>query len=195
MAPCPPTLTDYLGGFKILPKGGEGLEGLRENAFGHRPFVLSWTVGLIQHRPPPYLFRLEAFGYTASMSTFTETTASITVSVQPTPILEESRPSEGIFVFAYTVTIENNSGGSVQLMERHWVIESADEQTGEVTGPGVVGLQPTLKPGERFEYTSSTVIKDPIGSMRGSYIFRRAEGGFFNAQIPRFKLIYPSLFN
>ena len=130
-----------------------------------------------------------------SMSTFTETTASITVSVEPSPIPEESRPGEGAYVFAYTVSIENHSGDTVQLMERHWLIESADEQTGEVTGPGVVGLQPTLKPGERFEYTSSTVIKDPIGSMRGSYIFRRREGGFFTVQIPCFKLLYPALFN
>lgn len=129
------------------------------------------------------------------MSTFTETTASITVSVNPAPILDECRPAEGVFAFAYTVTIENNSGDTVQLMERHWVIESADEQTGEVTGPGVVGLQPTLQPGERFEYTSSAVIKDPIGAMQGSYIFKRREGGFFNVQIPRFRLVYPDLFN
>lgn len=129
------------------------------------------------------------------MSTFTETTASITVTVEPTPIHEESRPQEGVFVFAYTVGIQNNSNDVVQLLERHWIIESADEQTGEVTGPGVVGQQPTLQPGERFEYTSSTVIKDPIGAMRGSYIFRRKEGGFFTVQIPRFKLLYPTLFN
>lgn len=129
------------------------------------------------------------------MSMFTETTASITVTVEPTPIHEESRPPEGVFAFAYTVSIENHSGDTVQLLERHWIIESAGEQTGEVTGPGVVGQQPVLQPGESFQYTSSTVIKDPIGSMRGSYIFRRKEGGFFTVQIPRFKLFYPTLLN
>lgn len=129
------------------------------------------------------------------MSEFTETTASITVTVEPAPINEESRPDAGVFTFAYTVTIENNSGDTVQLLERHWLIESAGEQTGEVTGPGVVGQQPVLQPGESFQYTSSTVIKDPIGSMRGSYIFRRKEGGFFTVQIPRFKLFYPTLLN
>jgi ApaG protein len=127
------------------------------------------------------------------MSTFTETTASITVTVEPTPIHEESRPSDGEFVFAYTVTIDNNSSDTVQLLERHWLIESAGEQTGEVTGAGVVGQQPVLKPGERFEYTSSTVIQDPVGAMHGTYIFRRREGGVFTVQIPRFELRYPVL--
>jgi ApaG protein len=129
------------------------------------------------------------------MSTFTETTASITVTVEPAPILEESRPTEGVFVFAYTVVIENRSGDTVQLLERHWIIESAGEQTGEVNGAGVVGVQPILKPGERFEYTSSTVIDDPIGAMMGSYLLKRRDGDLFTVQIPRFKLLYPILFN
>jgi len=129
------------------------------------------------------------------MSTFTETTASITVTVEPAPIIEESRPHDSEFVFAYTVAIENHSSDTVQLLERHWLIESAGEQTGEVNGSGVVGVQPVLKPGERFEYTSSTVIPDPIGAMQGSYIFKRREGDFFTVQIPRFKLLYPALFN
>jgi ApaG protein len=129
------------------------------------------------------------------MGAFTETTASVTVSVEPFPIPEESRPDEGVYVFAYQVRIENQSDDTIQLMERHWLIESADEQTGEVSGAGVVGLQPILSPGEHFEYTSSTVIKDPVGSMRGSYIFKRKSGGFFTAQIPRFRLVYPSALN
>jgi ApaG protein len=129
------------------------------------------------------------------MSTFTETTASITVTVEPTPIPEETRPYEGVFVFAYTVAIENHSSDTVQLLERHWLIESAGERTGEVTGAGVVGVQPSLKPGERFEYTSSTVIRDPVGAMHGSYTFRKRDGGLFTVQIPRFKLLYPVLYN
>ena len=129
------------------------------------------------------------------MSAFTETTASITVTVEPSLIDNESRPQEGVFTFAYTVNSENNSGDTVQLLERHWIIESAGEQTGEVTGPGVVGQQPVLQPGESFQYTSSTVIRDPIGSMRGTYIFRRKEGGVFTVQIPRFNLFYPTLLN
>lgn len=128
-------------------------------------------------------------------ATFTETTASITVSVEPFPIKEESRPDDGVFVFAYCVRIENKSDDTVQLMERHWLIESADEQTGEVNGAGVVGLQPFLSPGEHFEYTSSAEIKAPVGSMRGSYIFRRKSGGFFTVQIPRFRLQFEEALN
>jgi ApaG protein len=130
------------------------------------------------------------------MTLFTETTADIVVTVVPAPLEEESRPQEGVFAFAYTVTIHNRSSDVVQLLERHWLIESADQQIGEVTGAGVVGLKPTLQPGESFEYTSSAVIKDPIGAMRGSYIFKRnGGGGFFTVQIPRFRFIYPSMYN
>jgi ApaG protein len=129
------------------------------------------------------------------VSTFSETTAKITVSVEPAPIPEESDPTAGSYVFAYTIHIENNSDDSIQLLERHWLIESAGEQIGEVTGPGVVGVQPILEPGQSFEYTSSAKIKDPVGAMRGSYVFRRKSGGMFTVQIPRFKLLYPDLFN
>ena len=129
------------------------------------------------------------------MTTFTETTAHITVSVEPIPLTEDSRPEESQFVFAYTVTIENRSEQSVQLMERHWMIESADEQIGEVVGPGVIGLQPIVEPGKSFQYTSSCVIRDPIGAMKGSYVLRRGAGDFFVVQIPRFRLLYPNSFN
>ena len=129
------------------------------------------------------------------MGPFSETTQNITVSVVPSPIMEESDPTEGRYSFAYTVSIENKSDATVQLMERHWIIESADEQINEVVGPGVVGVQPVLQPGNHFEYTSSAVIRDPIGSMKGTYVFRRSTGGFFVVQIPRFKLEYPTLFN
>jgi ApaG protein len=129
------------------------------------------------------------------MATFTETTGHITVSVEPIPLTDESRPDESQFVFAYTVTIENHSEEIVQVMERHWLIESADQQIGEVIGPGVIGLQPTVEPGKAFQYTSSCVIRDPIGAMKGSYVLRRSEGDFFVVQIPRFRLMYPNSFN
>ena len=127
------------------------------------------------------------------MGTFTETTADITVCVEPTPIPNESSPEQGIYAFAYAVSISNNSPDTVQLMERHWIIVSADEQIGEVAGPGVVGVQPMIEPGKSFEYTSSTVIRDPLGSMKGSYVFRRVTGGFFVVQIPRFQLSFATL--
>lgn len=129
------------------------------------------------------------------MATFTETTAHITVSVEPSALIEDSKPDTSQYVFAYQVTIENHSDQNVQLMERHWIIESADEQIGEVVGPGVIGLQPIVEPGKHFQYTSSCVIRDPIGAMKGSYVFRRSVGGFFVVQIPRFRLVYPNLVN
>jgi ApaG protein len=129
------------------------------------------------------------------MDLFTQTTADIVVTVKPAPLEDESRPQDGFFAFAYTITIENHSDDTVQLLERHWLIDSADQQIGEVQGEGVVGLQPTLRPGESFEYTSSAVIKDPIGAMKGTYIFKRSSGGSFTVQIPRFRLTYPSLYN
>ncbi len=129
------------------------------------------------------------------MSSYQEITDSISVSVHPVPMEEECRPSENVYVFAYTVTIQNHSPDTVQLLERHWIIESAGEQIGEVTGPGVVGVQPVLKSGETFEYTSSTVIRDPIGSMYGTYIFTRESGGAFVAQIPKFNLVYPTMYH
>ncbi len=129
------------------------------------------------------------------MRPFTETTANITVSVEPAPLPEESNPDEGVFAFSYSITVKNGSEDTVQLMERHWLIESAERQIGEVTGAGVVGVQPVLEPGADFSYTSSVVINDPVGAMKGSYVFRRSSGGFFVVQIPRFKLVYPSLFH
>ena len=130
------------------------------------------------------------------MSAVTQTTQSISVTVQTSPIEEDSRPHEGLFAFAYTIRIENMSDQTVQLLERHWVIESADEKIGDVVGPGVIGMQPIIEPGKHFEYTSSTVINDPVGAMKGTYIFsRKQEGGFFTVQIPRFSLVYAAFCN
>jgi ApaG protein len=129
------------------------------------------------------------------MGTFAEYRSLIQVSAVPSPLMQESREEEALFAFAYTIRIQNNSGDTVQLLERHWIIESAGEQIGEVTGAGVVGVQPVLQPGEEFEYTSSVVIKDPVGSMEGSYIFKNVSGGAFVVSIPRFILIYPTHFH
>lgn len=121
---------------------------------------------------------------------YTATTNGIKISVVPTPIAEESRPEERIYAFAYTVTIENVGAGRCQLIERHWRIYSAGEQIGEVVGPGVVGEHPKLGLGESFTYTSGAVIHDPVGEMHGSYIFRLEDGGYLEAEIPRFDLCF-----
>jgi ApaG protein len=124
---------------------------------------------------------------------YTEMTRGIKVSVLPLPRLEESDPQGSVFAFSYTITIENTGTETVQLLERHWLVLSADEQIAEVIGPGVVGVQPTLHGGEKFRYTSGAVIHDPVGSMHGSYTFRNNAGEKFVVQIPRFELQYSAM--
>jgi ApaG protein len=127
--------------------------------------------------------------------------AQIAISILCRPILEETIPTSNVFAFAYTIRIEhvkdNESRGAVKLIERHWTIESAGEIIGEVTGAGVVGVLPVIEPGDHFTYTSSSVIKDPIGAMYGRYTFIRLgkESEVFNVEIPRFTLIYDQLCN
>ena len=123
-------------------------------------------------------------------SKYTETTNDITVSVKPDVIEDETSPERGVFTFEYTITIENRSATPAQLVERHWIIKSAEIVIGEVIGPGVVGVQPKINPGKSFTYTSSAVIHDPIGSMEGKYTFKREDGTIFEVRIPRFELRY-----
>jgi ApaG protein len=124
------------------------------------------------------------------MDLYTQTTQQIKITVRPAPIPENSDPERSVFAFSYTIRIENTGEEVVQLLERHWIIRSAEAQIAEVVGPGVVGLQPTLKGRETFEYTSGAVIHDPVGSMEGTYTFSGADGRRFRVTIPRFDLIY-----
>ena len=126
-------------------------------------------------------------------SVYSKITKSIRISVVPDHIEENSDPRNDVFAFSYSITVENLSDKTVQLLERHWVIMSAGVQIAEVVGPGVVGAQPVLEPGQAFEYTSGAVIHDPIGSMHGSYTFKNETGQYFEVDIPRFDLSYPVL--
>jgi ApaG protein len=121
---------------------------------------------------------------------FSSTTAGIQVLALPEALPSESNPKQGVYSFIYTITIKNGSDRVAQLIGRHWIIKSAEIQIGEVLGPGVVGLQPTLKPGEEFHYTSGCIVHDPIGSMEGTYTFRYDSGEMFEVTIPRFTLCY-----
>ncbi|HXE57995.1 MAG TPA: Co2+/Mg2+ efflux protein ApaG [Gemmatimonadales bacterium] len=115
-------------------------------------------------------------------------TQGIRVTVKPSYLASESRPDLGRYVFAYHVRIENVSRHTVQLLARRWLIaDSIGEQT-EVQGEGVVGQQPTLRPGMVHEYQSFCVLKSPEGHMEGQYFFRRDDGARFAAEIPRFHL-------
>ncbi len=95
------------------------------------------------------------------------------------------------YAFAYTITITNTGTVAAQLISRHWVITDAENQTQEVRGLGVVGEQPLLQPGERFEYTSGTSLATPVGTMRGSYQMVAEDGTRFDAQVAEFTLAVP----
>lgn len=113
---------------------------------------------------------------------------SIKVSAKSQFQPEQSVPEEGRYAFSYTITIENQGDAPARLLDRHWIITDADGSAQEVRGKGVVGEQPYLKPGERFQYTSGAVIPTPIGSMHGSYGMEDDAGVRFEARIPAFSL-------
>ncbi len=101
---------------------------------------------------------------------------------------EHSRPQQEEWVFQYTVRITNQGTETVQLLTRHWIITDAFEHTEEVRGPGVVGEQPVLGPGESFKYTSWCPLRTPAGMMRGSYQMIRSDGTPFDIEIAPFGL-------
>jgi ApaG protein len=95
------------------------------------------------------------------------------------------------YVFAYAITIENVGTVPAQLISRHWIITDAAGEVQEVRGLGVVGRQPLLQPGEKFEYTSGCQLETPVGTMRGSYQLTAVDGKQFEAEIREFTLAVP----
>ena len=122
---------------------------------------------------------------------YSETTKSIRITVVPAFLDEHSSPDESKYVWAYEVKIENLGQETVQLINRHWSITNSLGQTQTVRGPGVVGEQPILKPGEYFEYTSGTPLNTPSGLMSGVYQMERTNGELFEVSIPTFSLDSP----
>ncbi|MEE9299667.1 MAG: Co2+/Mg2+ efflux protein ApaG [Alphaproteobacteria bacterium] len=122
---------------------------------------------------------------------YKETTQLIDVTVEPYYLDDQSSPDEDHYVWAYRVRIENNGIETVQLLNRHWQITDAKGQVQEVRGPGVVGEQPVLKPGEAFEYTSGCPLTTPSGIMVGSYEMETLGGKRFDIKIPAFSLDSP----
>ncbi|MCG8592050.1 MAG: Co2+/Mg2+ efflux protein ApaG [Proteobacteria bacterium] len=104
---------------------------------------------------------------------------------------EHSDPLRGFFFFLYTITISNRGEETVQLLNRHWVITDGAGQVKEVRGPGVVGEQPVLEPGQAFEYTSGCPLETPTGSMRGEYEMTTPNGSRFLADVAAFELSRP----
>jgi ApaG protein len=122
---------------------------------------------------------------------YTAITRGIAVSVEPTYLEANSSPGNSQYVWAYQVTIENQGRETVQLLSRHWMITNARGELTEVKGPGVVGEQPVLKPGESYAYTSGAPLNTPSGMMGGAYQMESESGERFDIEIPTFSLDSP----
>src|ERR1700742_612742 len=126
-----------------------------------------------------------------SASVYRTTTRGIEVRVAPRFLADRSSPENSYFFWAYTITLVNHGGETVQLKTRHWRITDALGRLQEVRGAGVVGEQPVLKPGEDFEYTSGVPLPTPSGFMTGTYGMVTAAGEEFDIDIPALSLDTP----
>jgi ApaG protein len=113
---------------------------------------------------------------------------ALRIHAVPLFLPEQSSVAQGLYSFAYTITIQNMGLMAVQLLRRHWVIEDGNGRIEHVRGDGVVGQQPRLKPGESFEYTSGCRLPTPAGMMHGEYSFVDDAGAAFDWPIPAFVL-------
>ena len=116
------------------------------------------------------------------------TTRGIEVTVEPKYLADQSAPDKGRWVWAYTIEIKNRGAERVQLLSRHWQITDETGHTQEVTGPGVVGEQPVLAPGESFRYTSGVPLTAASGVMVGTYSMISDSGAQFEVAVPAFSL-------
>ena len=126
---------------------------------------------------------------------YSKKTKKINITVNPYFLDDQSEPEDQHFVWAYQVTIDNQSNDKVQLKNRYWKIIDSNGSEQEVRGEGVVGEQPILNPGEKFEYTSGTPLSTPSGFMGGYYEMETNEGEKFDAIIPQFSLDSPFIKN
>lgn len=118
-------------------------------------------------------------------------TEGVLVRARPTYLADQSDPDENRWVWAYRIEIENHGEEAVQLLARRWTITDAAGRVQEVRGPGVVGEQPVIQPGERYTYNSGCPLPTSSGAMVGAYQMTRAGGGLFEAAIPAFSLDMP----
>ncbi|MDD2342977.1 MAG: Co2+/Mg2+ efflux protein ApaG [Tolumonas sp.] len=120
----------------------------------------------------------------------------IQITPRPFYLAEQSDPDDALYAFGYEITIHNQSGEDVQLMDRHWLINDANGQQTEVQGQGVVGQQPIIAAGQSYTYQSNIQLKTPFGCMRGSYTFQnKYNEQLFEVSIPPFALAIPHLIN
>jgi ApaG protein len=116
---------------------------------------------------------------------------TIDVQVETRFVPDQSKPHDNRYVFAYTVTLRNAGDVPARLLTRHWVITDANGKVEEVRGEGVVGEQPWLRPGDRYQYSSGAVLDTVVGTMQGSYQMLADDGTRFDAPIPPFTLSIP----
>lgn len=119
------------------------------------------------------------------------TTHEIEVSVEPFFLPDRSQPAENRYFWAYRITIANQSDRGVKLLSRYWRIVDGLGRVEEVRGPGVVGEQPELAPGDSYQYTSGCPLTTPSGIMQGRYTMTDADGRTFEVEIPAFSLDLP----
>jgi ApaG protein len=119
------------------------------------------------------------------------TSTPVSINVESEYLKEHSEPRTNRHVFAYTVTISNHGLEDVQLLSRHWLITDGKNKVQEVKGEGVIGEQPTIRPGSQFSYTSSAMLETATGTMEGSYQMLSQSGENFDTPIPLFMLSRP----
>jgi ApaG protein len=117
----------------------------------------------------------------------------IEIEVETSFLPDQSDPSDERFVFGYTITIRNQGKLPVKLVNRRWTITDATGKVQEVEGDGVVGKQPTIRPGTFHRYSSLSIIETPVGTMEGAYGMIDEEGSKFEARIPTFRLAVPGI--
>lgn len=122
-------------------------------------------------------------------------TRGIRIQVASSYVEERSEPHAGYFFFAYTVRVTNEGERTAQLVSREWIITDSDGNVERVEGPGVVGKQPVLAPGQSFEYTSFCPLRTSLGSMHGGYMMKTESGETFQARIDPFTLAVPGVVN
>jgi ApaG protein len=120
---------------------------------------------------------------------------NIAVTVVSDYIAQQSVETEQQYVFSYTITVTNNSLETVQLLSRYWLISDANGDSSTVTGEGVIGQQPFIKPNESFTYTSGCILKSPLGNMQGHYQMQTASAQLIQVDIAPFRLAKPHILN
>lgn len=127
------------------------------------------------------------------MSKQIQDNCGIAIQVSTQYLQQQSDPGRPSYAFAYTITILNNREEPVRLLGRHWIITDQNGKVDEVKGNGVVGQQPTIAPGQSYQYSSGAVLQTEIGDMHGSYTMQDADGELFDAPIPLFVLAVPHM--